>query len=78
MDTTLATLSIGDCARILRLEVADPALARQLEGFGLAPGARLTLLAKWPGCIVRCDETEIALEWSVALRIYVVRPGFPV
>jgi Fe2+ transport system protein FeoA len=38
---------------------------------GIVPGIDLKLLQKRPSYVVRCEETEIALEQEVARSIYV-------
>jgi Fe2+ transport system protein FeoA len=52
-----------------------PEVELRLFGFGLFPGAEIHLLQCFPSFIIRCEQTEIALETSVASKIQVERPG---
>jgi DtxR family Mn-dependent transcriptional regulator len=69
--TSCDQLSVGQSARIAYLCTREHALLRKLSNLGIAPGATLKLLQRWPSYVLQCDETEIALEESVARNIYV-------
>jgi Fe2+ transport system protein FeoA len=45
----------------------------RLLALGVTPGASVTVLQRFPGIVLLCDQTELAIEWSVAEAI-VVRP----
>ena len=64
-------LSVGEAARIAYFAVTEHARLLKLSSLGFAPGSRVRLLQKWPTCVVQIDETEIAIEESVARCIYV-------
>lgn len=49
----------------------DPAQQEQLVAYGLAPGRPLRVQQQRPMTIVMIDEVELALETSVARRIWV-------
>jgi DtxR family transcriptional regulator, Mn-dependent transcriptional regulator len=66
-------LHAGESAVIAYLCVREHARMLKLSSLGLTPGNRLKLLQKWPSYVFQCDETEIALEESVARDIYVRR-----
>ncbi len=64
-------LSVGESARIAYLCTREHARLTKLSALGIAPGAVVKLLQRWPAFVVQCDETEIALEGEVARNIYV-------
>jgi Fe2+ transport system protein FeoA len=45
--------------------------ADRLLALGVTPGARVTVLQTAPGIVFLCDQTELAVEWSVAEAILV-------
>jgi Fe2+ transport system protein FeoA len=47
--------------------------ADRLLAMGVTPGASVTLLQKFPGIVFLCDQTELAVERSVADAIW-IRP----
>jgi len=51
-----------------------PEVELRLFGFGLFPGIEIQLLQRFPSYIIRCEQTEIALETSVACQIQVEMP----
>ncbi len=66
----LTDLAVGDRAVVVQL---DEKLEMRLLGFGLFPGVPVEVRQKFPACIIRCEDTEIALEKDVASRILVRR-----
>ena len=52
----------------------NPARADRLKALGVTPGARVRLLQRFPGFVFECDQTELAVEPSVA-RAIVVEDG---
>ena len=47
--------------------------ADRLLALGVTPGARVTMLQRYPGIVFLCDQTELAVERAVA-DVIVVRP----
>lgn len=68
----LTDLQPGDKARLVFM---SPDVELRLFGFGLFPGTEIQLLQRFPSYIIRCEQTEIALETSVASQIHVEAPG---
>ncbi len=66
-------MNVGESARIAYLCTREHALLMKLSNLGIAPGEALKLLQTWPSFVIQCDETEIAIEQSVARNIYVWR-----
>ena len=63
-------LALGAAARVARIDL-EPQVACHLASLGIVPGAPIVVLQRWPSYLVRCEETEVALEESVAGRIVV-------
>jgi DtxR family Mn-dependent transcriptional regulator len=43
----------------------------RLVAFGVTPGAPVTVLQTFPGVVFLCDQTELAVERSVAESIVI-------
>jgi DtxR family transcriptional regulator, Mn-dependent transcriptional regulator len=65
------TLRPGETARIAYICAREHSLTHKLAALGIAPGAQVRLLQKWPSYVLLCDETEVALETELAKNIYV-------
>ncbi len=68
-------LDVGESGAIAYITVTEHARMLKLSSLGMTPGNRLKLLQKWPSCVLQCDETEIAVEESLARSIFVRREG---
>jgi DtxR family Mn-dependent transcriptional regulator len=72
----LSDLVEGERGVVVDVHGADAALqarADRLLALGVTPGARITVLQTFPGVVFRCDQTELAVERSVAETVF-VRP----
>jgi len=67
----LASLEVGERGVVRRVLRDNPARAERLSALGVTPGARIRLLQRSPGFVFECDETELAVEPSVAHAILV-------
>lgn len=67
----LAALEVGGEAVVVRVLRDNPARADRLKAMGVTPGARVRLLQRFPGFVFKCDQTELAVEPSVARAIIV-------
>lgn len=64
---------IGEEMRVCRV-IADDKVKRHLEDMGFTRGARLTALSASGGnVVVRLGESRLALDRSVAIRIFIER-----
>lgn len=68
---TLRDLARGERARVVCLGARSRNRQGSLAVFGLVPGAEVTLLQQRPACVVRVDETELALDPDIAGEILV-------
>ncbi len=67
----LGTLDVGAEGVVLRVATDDAARAERLAALGVTPGARVKVLQRFPGFVFECDQTELAVEPSVARAIVV-------
>ena len=71
----LTELPIGEVARIAHVDTPNRSLAYQLSSLGLTKGVEIRLNQRWPSYVLMCEETEIAIEESIARTIFVTRDG---
>jgi DtxR family transcriptional regulator, Mn-dependent transcriptional regulator len=64
----LTALRPAEKGRVVRVENGTGA---RMMGYGILPGVEIRLEQKYPSYVVRCDNTEVALETSVAKDIWV-------
>lgn len=66
-------LDIGEEGRVAYVAANSYTLSHQLSSLGIAPGIPVRLHQRFPSFVLKCEETEIALEESIAANIYVRR-----
>jgi Fe2+ transport system protein FeoA len=71
----LASLEVGERGVVVRVLRDNPERAERLKALGVTPGARVRLLQRFPGFVFECDQTELAIEPSVARAILVEAEG---
>jgi len=71
----LTDLDMGDTATIVYITTRHHTRLDRLSALGVLPGNHLKLHQKKPAIIIQIDETNIALEASIAEEIYVKRTG---
>ena len=69
----LSSLSEGAHGVVVEVRASVDGRAERLLALGVTPGARVTMLQTFPGVVVLCDQTELAVERIVAGSI-VIRP----
>jgi Fe2+ transport system protein FeoA len=67
----LASLGVGARGVVLHVFCDAPGRAERLGALGVTPGARVRVLQRFPGFVFECDQTELAVEPSVARAIVV-------
>jgi DtxR family Mn-dependent transcriptional regulator len=67
------SLEVGEEGRVAYVALSDHSLSHQLASLGIAPGVPLRMHQRWPSFVLKCEETEIALEESIARNIFVRR-----
>ncbi len=67
----LGMLEVGAEGIVIRVATDDAARAERLAALGVTPGARVRVLQRFPGFVFECDQTELAVEPSVARAIVV-------
>ena len=63
----------GQRVRVLCLGARSSGRHLALVPFGLVPGCEIQLLQRRPACVIRVDETELALDPDIAREILVER-----
>ena len=68
---TASNLRPGDKAEVVCLGSGGSSRYSALTVYGLVPGAVITLVQRQPSCVIRIDETELALDTEIADDILV-------
>lgn len=69
----LASMMPGETGTIVTV-VRDPnGRADRLAALGVTPGACIRVLQTFPGIVFECDQTELAVERSVARVILIAK-----
>jgi Fe2+ transport system protein FeoA len=69
----LSSLAVDERAIVADVHAHQAGRAERLRALGVTPGAAVTMLQKLPGVVFLCDQTELAVERSVADAILVRR-----
>jgi Fe2+ transport system protein FeoA len=56
---------------VVEVGASSGARADRLMALGVTPGARIAVLQTFPGVVFLCDQTELAVERSVAGSVMV-------
>ena len=67
----LSSLGEGERAVVVGVRAQSGGRADRLLALGVTPGARVTMLQTFPGVVFLCDQTELAVERSVADAVIV-------
>lgn len=68
-----STMEVGEEGRVAYVALADHSLSHQLASLGIAPGVPLRMHQRWPSFVIKCEETEVAIEEAIAKSIFVRR-----
>ncbi len=68
---TLADIKQGKVVRIVELAGLSESVRKHLHAYGLFKGRMIRVLSTRPEIIIQIEETEMALEYSVAREIEV-------
>jgi Fe2+ transport system protein FeoA len=69
----LSSLREGEHGVVLEIRAHEAGRADRLLALGVTPGATVTMMQTFPGVVFLCDQTELAVERSVADAI-LIRP----
>lgn len=75
---TLAGVKPGETVRIMDLENLPDSYQRHLQAYGLLPGRSVRVLSNQPLIILQIEQTELAIEISVAQQVFVEALDLPV
>ncbi len=63
----------GSRGRVSRIARDLTGRAERLAALGVTPGAPIRVLQTFPGIVFECDQTEVAVERTVARAILIER-----
>ena len=66
-----STLAAGDRATLVCMGLSTGTRERSLTVYGLVPGAEVEIVQQSPACVIRIDQTELALDREIADEILV-------
>jgi DtxR family transcriptional regulator, Mn-dependent transcriptional regulator len=69
----LSAMAEREIGLVVEVRAASDGRADRLLAMGVTPGARVTMLQRFPGIVFQCDQTELAVERAVADAI-LIRP----
>jgi len=69
----LSALREGVRGKVVAVRAGDSGRSDLLLALGVTPGAAVTVLQTFPGIVFLCDQTELAIERTVADSI-LIRP----
>jgi DtxR family Mn-dependent transcriptional regulator len=69
----LAFMTPGSRGRVSRIARDLTGRAERLAALGVTPGAPIRVLQTFPGIVFECDQTEVAVERTVARAILIER-----
>jgi len=67
----LSTLRPGARGRVVRVQRDLTSRAERLAALGVGPGAMVRVLQTFPGIVIECDQTELAIERMVGGSIWI-------
>ncbi|MBP7867815.1 MAG: FeoA domain-containing protein [Acidobacteria bacterium] len=71
----LPQIKVGEPAVVSYISSRNYNRIKKLYSFGIHPGTAVTLVQRSPAVVVKVEETQVAIEQSVAEEIYVRRDG---
>jgi len=66
-----STLPPGARATLVCMGLSTGTRERSLTAYGLVPGAKVEIVQQNPACVIRIDQTELALDREIADEILV-------
>lgn len=69
----LSRLAVGESGRVAYLQLKDHPELHRLLALGVIPGAPVHLHQSFPAFVIEVGESQLALETSIAARIFVRR-----
>ena len=66
-----STLAAGERATLVCMGLSTGTRERSLTVYGLVPGAEVEIVQQTPACVIRIDQTELALDREIADEILV-------
>ncbi|HWR58304.1 MAG TPA: metal-dependent transcriptional regulator, partial [Thermodesulfovibrionales bacterium] len=73
--TRLSDFEVGSRGRIVFIIPSEASRLGRLSSIGIAPGSTIKLIQKMPSCVIKVDETTIAIDPDIAKEILVKKVG---
>jgi Fe2+ transport system protein FeoA len=70
---SLTAMAEREVGVVVEVRATSEGRADRLLAMGVTPGARVTMLQRFPGIVFLCDQTELVVERAVADAIF-IRP----
>lgn len=67
----LSSLRPGAKGLVVRVQRDLTSRAERLAALGVSPGATVKVLQTFPGIVIECDQTELAIERLVGRAIWI-------
>jgi Fe2+ transport system protein FeoA len=67
----LSSLPVGGSGIVSHIANGDTGRVERLAALGVTLGAPVEVLQTFPGLVFRCDQTELAIERTVAGSVFV-------
>jgi DtxR family Mn-dependent transcriptional regulator len=69
--TRLPEFEVGAVGKITFIVPSDPSRISKLNSLGISAGSVIKLIQKRPSCVLKIDETTVALDPEIAKEIYI-------
>ncbi|ADL06962.1 FeoA family protein [Thermosediminibacter oceani] len=72
-ERNLTQLKIGEQAVIAKINAPNGGILKKLMALGVLPGARVSLVQKFPSYVIKVGNTQIAADETIAKSIIVIK-----
>lgn len=70
-EVLLANMRRGERGHVVRVNRDLTGRAERLSALGVTPGAVIHVLQRFPAIVFECDQTEIAIEHTLATAVLI-------
>jgi DtxR family Mn-dependent transcriptional regulator len=71
---SLDKVKIGEQVKVSYINTQSDSRMHKLTHFGIIPGSHIKVHQRYPSFVIKCDNTQIALEENIAKEIFVFYP----
>ena len=73
----VSEVEIGEEVKVAYINTGSNSRMHKLSHFGIVPGALVTVHQRYPSFVIKCGNSQIALEEEIAKEIYIWRTRKP-